>query len=102
MHQLLLAYTWLADEYGGGDLTFRMISSGTSSLKTGVGGKSTTRGVDAMESDWENALDVTETRGSIKLTRGAELVLLASGSLVCRRISAMYIINSISRGFFGA
>jgi hypothetical protein len=56
-------------------------------VKTGVGGNSTAGGGDAMENDWEKALDAMETRDPNKtidsLACGVELLLLVP--LVCCR-----------------
>jgi hypothetical protein len=56
-----------------------MSSAGIASVKTGVGGNSTTWGSDATENDWEQALDAMETQrdpNKARLLGGEEQVLL--------------------------
>jgi hypothetical protein len=70
----------LVDELSRAELTLILciIPAGISSFKTGVGGKSINGGDEARESDGEKPSDsgVTETRGSIGLSRGVGPVLL--------------------------
>jgi hypothetical protein len=61
------------------DSVFCMSPLGISSVKTGVGGNSTSGGGDVMEIDSENRLDAIEARDPVKLIRlirGVELALL--------------------------
>ena len=83
--------------------SFRINSAGIASVKTGVGGNSTPGGGDAMENDWEKALDAMETRRDPDKTRllgRDELVVLLLPS-AWRRMSARRVMNSTSMGFLG-
>lgn len=83
--------------------TFRIIRAGISSLKTGIGENSMIGGNEEVETDWEKALDLTETRlGTIKPTSGVEPVLLPSDWFIWHRISAMDAIKWVSTGFLCA
>jgi len=83
---------------------FRLRPSGILSVKTGVGGNSTTGSSDAMDNDSEKTPDEMEARDSdqlIGLSCDDKLVLLVLPAF-CRCRLAMRAINSGSFGFLGS
>ena len=82
--------------------SFRTSPAGITSMKTGVGGNSTTEVDDRPQNDWEKALDVMETEDPNKVRLCNELVLLVPS--VWRRRAARRVISSKSElmDFLGA